>query len=284
VNAATERERSASPAPAFGDILYEVREHIATITLNRPEKLNAWTLRMQEELRQAFDIAGNDPEVRVIVVTGAGRGFCAGADLGRLAKVLDGTGTEADVGPFARDESVEASFDQPLSYLLAVPKPVIAAINGPAVGIGLCLTLFCDLRFMSSTAKLATAFPRLGLIAEYGSAWMLPRLIGLMNAFDLLYSGRQVDAEEAGRLGLVRVLPAETFMDEVDAYARELAARCSPRSLAVIKRQLLGGLLKNLAESCVEADREMLAGFESEDFREGVAHFLAKRAPNFVGR
>lgn len=277
-------EPSASQTAAFGDIRYDVRERVATITLNRPDKLNAWTLLMQQEVRRAFDIAGSDPEVRVIVVTGAGRGFCAGADLGRLAKALDGTATEADVGPIASDERLEASFEQPLSYPLATPKPVIAAINGPVVGIGFCFTLFCDLRFMSSTAKLSTAFPRLGLIAEYGSAWMLPRLIGPMNAFDVLYSGRQIDADEAGRMGLARVLPAETFMDEVYAYARELATHCSPRSLAIIKRQIVGGLFKNLAESCVEADREMLAGFHSEDFREGVAHFLEKRLPAFVGR
>lgn len=281
----SERNQSApSQGAPCSDIRYDVLEHVATITLNRPEKLNAWTLLMQQEVRRAFDVAGNDPDVRVIVVTGAGRGFCAGADLGRLAKAREGTVTEADVGRIADDDRVQASFDQPLSYPLAIPKPVIAAINGPVVGIGLCLTLYCDLRFMSSTARLATAFPRLGLIAEYGSAWMLPRLIGPMNACDLLYSGREIDAEEAERMGLVRMLPAANFMEQVYAYARELAALCSPRSLAIIKRQIVGGLFRNLAEACVEADREMLASLASADFREGVAHFLEKRPPKFAGR
>jgi len=269
---------------AFDEIRYAVRERVATITLHRPDKLNAWTLLMQEELRRAFELAREDAEVRVIVVTGAGRGFCAGADLSRLGTVLDGTAQESDVGPIARDERPEAVFEQPLSYPLGIPKPVIAAINGPVVGIGLCFTLYCDLRFMSSAARLSAAFPRLGLIAEYGSAWLLPRLVGPMNAFDILLSGRQIDADEAGRMGLVRVLPAETFMQEVNAYAQDLARRCSPRSLAVIKRQIVGGWFKDLSQACVEADREMLASFTTADFREGVAHFLEKRAPDFTGR
>ncbi len=269
---------------SYREILYSVADGVAVVTLNRPDKLNAWTLLMQQELRQALDGAASDPAVRVIVVTGAGRGFCAGADLGRLASARGGEVTQAEVGPIARDPRPEANLAQPLSYPLAIPKPVIAAINGPVVGIGLCFTLYCDLRFMSSAARLSTAFARLGLIAEYGSAWMLPRLIGPMNACDLLYSGRQVDAAEAERMGLARVLPAESFMAEVMSYARELASRCSPRSLAVMKRQIVGGLFKSLAEASVEADTEMLACFATDDFREGVAHFLEKRAPAFVGR
>ena len=268
----------------YRDIRYSVADGVATVTLNRPDKLNAWTLLMQQELRHALDHAAADAAVRVIVVTGAGRGFCAGADLGRLASARGGQVTEAEVGPIARDPRPQANLEQPLSYPLAIPKPVIAAINGPVVGIGLCFTLYCDIRFMSSAAKLSTAFSRLGLIAEYGSAWMLPRLVGPMNACDLLYSGRQVEAHEAERMGLVRLLPAESFMDDVMTYARELARRCSPRSLAVMKRQIVSGLFKSLAESSVEADSEMLACFSTEDFREGVAHFLEKRAPAFVGR
>lgn len=269
---------------AFEEILYAVHAGVATITLNRPEKLNAWTLRMQSELERAFALARDDAAVRVIVVTGAGRGFCAGADLGRFGSVLSGTASESDVGPIARDPRPEAVFAQPLSYPLGIPKPVIAAINGVVVGIGLCFTLYCDLRFMSASAKLSAAFPRLGLVAEYGSAWLLPRLVGPMNAFDILGSGRQVDAQEASRMGLVRVLPAENFLEQVQEYAAELARNCSPRSLGVIKRQIVNGLFGHLSEACVEADREMLASFASADFHEGVQSLLDKRAPQFTGR
>lgn len=269
----------------FTEILFDVCDAVATVTLNRPQKLNAWTLTLGRELQRAFEIAAQDSGVRVIVVTGAGRGFCAGADLDTMSSVLtSGTPSPEQLPPVSTDARLEASFDQVLSYPMKVPKPVIAAINGPAVGIGLCFALYCDIRFMSEAARLSTAFARLGLIAEYGSAWMLPRLIGQMNAFDLLYSARHVDAAEAGRLGLVRVLPADEFMDHVYTYARELASRCSPRSLAIIKRQVTSALFKNLAESCVESDREMIASLYTEDFREGVAHFLEKRAPAFVGR
>ncbi len=266
---------------AFEEVRYDVRDRVATITLHRPEKLNAWTLRMQEELRRAIEQARDDEGVRVIVVTGAGRGFCAGADVTRFGPVLAGPVRDADVGPVARDPRPEAVFDQPLSYPLGVPKPIIAAINGVAVGIGLCFTLYCDLRFMSATAKLSAAFPRLGLVAEYGSAWLLPRLVGTMHAFDVLASGRQIDAPEAERMGLVRVLPAEAFGDHVHAYAAEMAASCSPRSLAVIKRQVVHGLFGHLSEACVEADREMLASLGSADLREGIAAFFEKRAPRF---
>jgi enoyl-CoA hydratase/carnithine racemase len=269
----------------FTEILYETRDRVASITLNRPQKLNAWTLTIDKELRRAFDLARDDAQVRVIVVTGAGRGFCAGADLNMMSAALkSGIASAAELPPVGTDARLEASFDQVLSYPMKVPKPVIAAINGPAVGIGLCFALYCDLRFMSDAATLSTAFARLGLIAEYGSAWLLPRLIGPMNAFDLLYSARHVGAAEAGRMGLAGVLPAEGFLDQVHAYAYELATRCSPRSLAVIKRQLTGGLFKSLAESCVESDREMIQSLHSEDFREGIAHFTEKRAPVFVGR
>lgn len=269
---------------AFEEVRYDVRDRVATVTLHRPEKLNAWTLRMQEELRRAIGQARDDEEVRVVVVTGAGRAFCAGADVTRFGPLLAGTVSDADVGPIARDPRPQAVFDQPLSYPLGVPKPVIAAINGITVGIGLCFTLYCDVRFMSATAKLAAAFPRLGLVAEYGSAWLLPRLVGTMNAFDILGSGRQIDATEAERMGLVRMLPAETFAEQVQAYAAELARSCSPRSLAVIKRQIVNGLFGHLSEACVEADREMLASFGSADLREGISAFFEKRAARFSGR
>lgn len=269
----------------YSDIVYAVDRRIALITLNRPERLNAWTPTMQAEVKRAIGAAAADAEVRVIVITGADRAFCAGADLGLLSEAF----AAGRLGPaffpdIATDESPGADFDQPLSYVMKVAKPVIAAINGPIAGVGLCFSLYCDLRFIACGAKLTTAFAGRGLIAEFGSAWMLPRLIGPQAALDLLFSSRVVEAEEAASLGLARLLPAEGFLDAVLAYARTLADTVSPRSLAVIKRQVWQGQFQTLAQASVLADREALASLESDDFREGVAHFLEKRAPRFTGR
>ena len=269
----------------YEQILYAVQDRVATITLNRPDRLNAWTHKMQGELRAAFEAAQQDSEVRAIVVTGAGRGFCAGADMGGMAnniasnKVVE----ESDFAAFSTDDAPGRDFDQPLTYLLKIPKPVIAGINGPVAGIGLCFALFADIRFIASGAKVTTAFSRRGLIAEYGSSWILPRLIGPMNAADLLLSGRVVSAEEAASLGLARLIAAEGFRELVQAYAADLANNVSPRSLAVIKKQIWEDLFSTLAQSCVRADREMLASLRSDDFREGVAHFVEKRPAHFKG-
>ena len=270
----------------YTQILYAVRDRVATVTLNRPDKLNAWTHTMRAEIRSALGRAEADDEVRAIVVTGAGRGFCAGADMDSMAQSLASGQDRSSSGfpELATDAGPGRDFDQPLSYPLKIPKPVIAGINGPVAGIGLCFSLYCDIRFIAAGAKLTTAFARRGLIAEYGSAWMLPRLVGPMNAAELLYSGRTILGEEAAALGLARLLPLEGFHDAVHAYAADLANNVSPRSMAVMKRQIWGSLFKTLAEACVEADREMLASFRTEDFREGVAHFVEKRAPRFVGR
>jgi enoyl-CoA hydratase/carnithine racemase len=275
------------------EILYDVADHIATITLNRPARLNAWTRVMEREVREAMARAEADESVRVIILTGAGRGFCAGADLQDLDNLSSsGKATIEDIqkevasrfeGP-RRDDTL-ADFCKTYSYFPAVTKPIVAALNGPAVGLGLVIPLYCDLRFASDQAKFSTAFSRRGLIAEYGISWMLPRLIGLGNALDLLYSARLVDASEAHRMGLVnRVIPHATFADEVRAYARELATMVSPRSLRVIKRQVYHGLFQPLGEAIDMANRELLQSFHSEDFKEGVAHFLEKRAPAFTGK
>ena len=269
----------------YEQIIYAVQDRVATITFNRPDRLNAWTHKMQGELRAAFEVAEQDSEVRAIVVTGAGRGFCAGADMGGMAsniasnKVVE----ESDFAAFSTDDAPGRDFDQPLTYLLRIPKPVIAGINGPVAGIGLCFALFTDIRFIAPGAKVTTAFSRRGLIAEYGSSWILPRLIGPMNAADLLLSGRVVSAEEAAILGLARLIAAEGFRESVQAYAADLANNVSPRSLAVIKKQIWEDLSFTLAQSCVRADREMLASLRSDDFREGVAHFIEKRPAHFKG-
>ena len=264
----------------YTDILYSVDNFVATITLNRPDKLNAWTAEMDMDVRHAIEKAAVENAVRAIVLTGAGRGFCAGADMSRLGKISAGQRPSANVG---RDGK-SGNFEQKFSYMLDVPKPIFAAINGPVAGIAVCLTLFCDFRYMAEGAKLTTAFAKRGLIAEYGSAWMLPRLIGPMNALDLLYSARTVQAAEAERLGLVRQLPAENFLETVQGIARDLVTTCSPRSIGVMKRQVFRSYFQSLAEACATADAAMIESFQSEDFKEGVAHYVEKRAAAFSGR
>jgi len=264
------------------ELLYKVEDRVATITLNRPDKLNAWTTAMAGELREAFAEADADEGVRAIVLTGAGRGFCAGADMSRLAAAAAGKST-LGVPPMP-SAGMEANFAQRCSYLLAVKKPIIAAINGPVAGIGVVITLYCDIRYMAAGAKLTTAFARRGLIAEHGTNWMLPRLIGPMHALDLLYSARSVEAEEAAAMGLVRVLPAEGFAAAVQAKAAEIANLSSPRSTRIIKKLVYEAMFQSLAEATVAANREQEICRDTEDFREGVAHFLEKRRPNFTGR
>lgn len=268
---------------------YLVAERVATITLNRPDKLNAWTAVMEQEVRAAMDAADNDGSVRVIVLTGAGRGFCAGADMSLLNTVatqgLDDRGRKQALATRGNREGVRADFQRKYSYFPALSKPVIAAINGPVVGLGLVIALYCDLRFASDAAKFSTAFSRRGLVAEYGMAWMLPRLVGLPNALDLLFSARTIDAAEAQRIGLVnQVFANEQFMEKVNAYARELASSVSPRSMRVMKRQVYDAMFQTLAEAIETSEQEMLASLQSEDFKEGVAHFREKRAPQFKGK
>ncbi|MEI9983236.1 MAG: enoyl-CoA hydratase [Aliidongia sp.] len=271
---------------SYQQILYEVSERIATITLNRPDRLNAWTQIMDLELRTAVKAAAADDGVRVIVVTGAGRGFCAGADMGGLSNVGDGN-VVGGQSPQKEPDFLDARPDYRgrVSYFAAVPKPVIAAVNGPCAGIGMVAALFCDIRFAGSEALFTTAFSRRGLIAEYGVAWILPELVGRSVALDLLLSSRKVGAEEALKLGLVnQVFQAEELMPAVRAYARELADSISPRSMAVIKRQVWESPFQTPGEAISSAETEMAESFMSDDFREGVAHFLEKRKPSFTGK
>jgi enoyl-CoA hydratase/carnithine racemase len=271
------------------ETLYAIAGGVATVTLHRPDKLNAWTRTMEAEVRQAMKEAAGDDHVRVIVLTGAGRGFCAGADMSLLQDVV-----ESRVHPLpepaqddgdAAQKDWRADFERQYSYFPAIPKPVIAAINGPAVGLGLVIAMFCDLRLASEEAKFGTAFARRGLIAEYGLAWLLPKAIGHANALDLLLSARIVNAQEALRMGLVnQVLAHDKFMDGVYAYANDLADRVSPRSMRVIKRQVYEALFQTLGQALDTATGEMRASLQCEDFKEGVAHFVEKRAPAFSGR
>jgi enoyl-CoA hydratase/carnithine racemase len=271
------------------ETLYQVADRVATITLNRPDKLNAWTAVMEQEVRAAVEEAERDHNARVIVLTGAGRGFCAGADISLLSSVanqgLDENATKVAMSGKALREGIRPDFQKKYSYFLQIGKPVIAALNGPAVGLGLVIALYCDLRWASDSARLSTAFARRGLVAEYGMAWMLPRLVGIPNALDLLFSARTIDAVEALRIGLVnQVFPQDVFLDKVRENAREMASTVSPRSLRVMKRQVYEAMFQGLSEAFDLAEREMLASLKSEDFKEGVAHYLEKRAPSFTGR
>lgn len=275
----------------YAEILYEVAEAIATITLNRPEKLNAWTMRMAAEVHHAFRRADCDDAVRVVIVTGAGKGYCAGADMDMLQGLGSGRGRPGsgaggalpDVPPL--DASVPEALRGPYSYPTALRKPVIAAVNGVAAGLGLSYMLYYDMRIASDRARFGTMFSRRGLVAEHGSAFLLPRLVGMANACDLLFSGRLIGAEEAKQMGLVnRVVAHDQLMAAVRETAAEIARLCSPRSVRIMKRQLYGALFKDLGAAIEEADTEMVASFGCDDFREGVASFVEKRPPRFTGR
>jgi len=275
---------------SYEHISYEVSDGIATCTLSRPEHLNAYTPRMGIELRDAMYAAAADDAVRAIILTGAGRGFCAGADM-KLLGAFSGAGRMTGVDDLPEvthpepPGHIRPDFRTEYSYLLSIPKPVVAAINGPAAGVGFVFALFCDIRLAAASARMGAIFSRRGLVAEYGISWILPRLVGLANTNDILFSGRLVTAAEAERMGLVsRVIDDAVFHDEVRAYVRDLVRLSSPRSIRVMKRQVYEDQTNNLATSVEVAVREMHESLGSEDFREGVAHFLEKREPRFPGR
>ena len=250
-----------------------IDDGVAVLTLNRPDRLNAWTGEMEVVYFDLLEECAAREDVRVIVVTGAGRGFCAGADMDDLQAIGDGT----------VDEEVAARRTRPQTFPLTVPKPIVAAINGPCAGIGLVQALMCDLRFAAEGAKITTAFARRGLVAEHGISWILPRLVGPARALDLLLSGRVVLAEEAAALGLVnRALPGDRLLAETLAYARDVSANCAPSSLATMKRQVYADLEKGLDDALDDANRLMAQSLAADDFREGVASFLERRDPRFA--
>jgi len=273
----------------YTEISYTVDARIATVTLNRPDKLNAWTRTMETEVRAAMTAASADDAVRVIVLTGAGRGFCAGADMSLLAGVSaagsDPRPNDPSPGGIPGGLNLPPDYHLRYGYFPTVPKPIIAAINGPAAGLGLIMALYCDLRFAAADAVFTTAFARRGLIAEHGISWLLPSLVGHAHALDLLLSARKVAADEALRMGLVnQVHPGERLLDAVTAYARDLADNVSPRSMRVMKRQVYRAVLQSLEDATLLANADMPGSFASDDFREGVAHFVERRPARFSGQ
>jgi enoyl-CoA hydratase/carnithine racemase len=250
-------------------VLYVVEDGVARLTLNRPEALNAWTPELGRAYFDRLQEADADPAVKVIVLTGAGRGFCAGADFEYLQEVEE-SGAQAKPDP------------RPQSLPRSLRKPVIAAINGPCAGLGFVMAMMCDIRFAARGAKLTTAFARRGLIAEYGLSWVLPRLAGSSAALDLLLSGRTLLAEEALRLGVVDRLSKEgQAAADAHSYAGELASLSSPASMAAIKHQVYADLEQGLAESTADALVQMELSFGRPDFREGVESFVERRRPRF---
>ncbi len=270
----------------YDEILYDVSDPIATITLNRPKRLNALTDRMMAELRHAIADAEADASVAGILLTGAGRGFCAGADMQGLSATAErGATSRADLSDLSAspgDPEMEA-FNVTFGYLLTVRKPILAAVNGPCAGLGLGIAALCDLRFASETAIFNTAFAARGLIAEHGTAWILPRLLGPARALDVLWSARRVEAEEAMSLGLVnRVFPGDDLIAESRAYLENLTNSVSPTSLMIMKQQVYRGLQLSFGESMREANKLMEVSLERPDFKEGVSSFLERRPPKFT--
>ncbi len=271
-------------------VTYRVEDGVGIITLNRPDKLNAWTGDMDEGVYGFMQEASADDAVHVILFTGAGRGFCAGADMENL-KQIQSRGSQGSSGMKAEqidrriERDVPADFGLRYSYFPSVPKPVIGAINGVTAGIGMVIALYCDVRLWSDAARMTTVFAKRGLIAEHGVAWMLERLIGPSRAADLLFSARFVHADEALTLGIANaVYPAASFEQDALGYAKQMANTVSPRSLRVMKRQLWNDVFSSLADAVERGNQEMVASFDSEDFKEGLAHFLEKREPRFTGR
>src|SRR6202045_3386181 len=260
-------------------VIYQVTATgVAVLTLNRPERLNTWAGDIATAFYAGLDRAEADPAVRVIVLTGRGKAFCAGAQLGSMGSVT---------------QSIEKTDQGKMSSLVGerqpymrttVCKSIIAAINGSCVGIGLTQALMCDVRFAAVGAKFAASFARRGLIAEYGVSWILPRLTGWGVALDLLLSGRTFLADEAAQPGLVKeVVPPEQLMTRAMAYAEDIAQNCSPASMAVIKRQAYGDAMREVADSSARSEVLLQQSLQLPDVIEGITSFLEKRAPGFPG-
>jgi enoyl-CoA hydratase/carnithine racemase len=270
----------SKPAP----VLVSTEGRVATVTLNRPDRGNAWTGRMETLFRDVIARAEADPYVGVIVLTGAGRQFCVGADSRALEMHSEAGEYQSGMSapPAQPGNPQDPAAQTRFGFLRAVEKPVIAAVNGAAAGIGFVLMCFCDIRFVASGAKLTAAAPRLGLPAECGISWVLPRLIGASRATEILLSSRVILGDEAASIGLAQAsVDAPEVLPRATEYARTLVAECAPSSLRETKRQLVLDTERSLLEADVEADRLLRAMVGSEDFREGVRALTERRPPRF---
>jgi enoyl-CoA hydratase/carnithine racemase len=249
-------------------VLQTIADGVLTVTLNRPERMNAWTRAMERRYFDVLDAADDEPDVRAIVVTGAGRGFCPGMDTQSLAKAAASEPSGAD--------------RRPMTHALSVRKPMVAAINGGCAGIGLVQALVCDVRFAATGVKLATAFARRGLPAEFAASWLLERLVGYGHALDLLLSGRPVTAEEALTMGMVNwVVPPDDLLAVAQAYAADLAGNCSPAAMAAIKSQVLGDWSRTEPDAFAESLARAEEAYARPDFAEGVNSYVERRPPRF---
>jgi enoyl-CoA hydratase/carnithine racemase len=265
-------------------IQYEIADEIATITLNRPHRMNAWIGRTHTEYRWVLAEAERDPTVRAIVVTGAGRAFCVGADSraleGHVAKGRYDAGTTEDIAK--PGYGVRPEFDTDFAYHFGLTKPIIAAINGPAAGVGLVLACYADLRFAAAGAKLTAAHGKLNLPAEYGLSWLLPRMIGLTRAMDLILTSRVFLAEEALAMGLVNtVVPPEELLSYTYNYVRTLITTVSPGSLRESKRQIYSDLHRDVRVAITDSVALVERLVTEPDFAEGVSAFVEKRLPQW---
>jgi len=260
----------------YKETLYEKDGHIATITLNRPERRNAWTFRMREEVYHAMKDAETDDQIRVIIVTGAGSTFCSGADL----SILSGQSKEdAEVSPVFKQWVTQFTYPQ------KILKPIIVAINGPAIGWGFTLILFWDIRIAAESARMSLMYPRRGLAMEGGSSWVLPRLIGWGKTLELAFTARTLSAKEALDMGLVNhVVPDAELMTKAREIANEIAENCSPVAVAEIKREVYAHLETDLPTAIDDSMATFDALYKTEDFKEGIRAMMQKRAPKFPGK
>lgn len=263
---------------SYETLLYEVDQGVATITLNRPDRLNAFNGRMRNELMELFDVIDADDAVRAVIITGAGRGFCAGADLEAGGKTFDAGARGRDPDVTNRDGGGLVSL-----RIFKLTKPIIAAINGPAVGVGITMTLPMDVRLAAESARIGFVFARRGLVPEACSSWFLPRVVGISQAAQWCYSGRVFDAAEAARGGLVELVPDDELLERARSIASEIATHAAPVSVALTRQMLWRGLTFDHPMDAHRADsRGIQALGQTSDAREGVTSFLEKRQPEWT--
>ena len=271
---------------SYEEIIYDVDGPVATITMNRPDTLNALTSLTQAEIRHALDASERNPDVIGTVLTGAGRGFCSGVDmnaLGNMTKAGKRVGESYEhLAASPGNPDNDPNFAASPTYFLGLRKPLIAAVNGACAGLGFSYATFCDMRFIDPKARFITSFGPRGLIAEHGTSWMLPRIVGPSNALDLFWSSRRLEAEEAYRIGYANRLCDEgACVGDAQDYLKSLAGTSAPMSIMMMKKQVYRHLNQELGDAMNESNQWMDESLARGDFKEGVASFVEKRPPKF---